>query len=216
MILSKRERYILIAVVVVVGIFVLDKVALTPLLERRKALDTETSALNVELIRAGELRDNRKTLEQKWKAMALAGLKTDASAAESMMLRSVSDWAQESRLTLSSMKQDRTEADKQFQKVVFRATATGNMESMTRFLYRVRNATIPVRVTELQLSSRKDGTDDLTMQIGLTTIYYSPATPGSRTGQAAQASVVPAAGGAQRVTGASSTQPQSRPTRGPE
>ena len=216
MILSKRERYILVAVVVVVGIFILDKVALTPLLERRKALDTETTAVNLELVRAGDLRDSRKSLQQKWRTMGLAGLKTEASDAERMMLNSVSAWAQESRLTLSSLKQDRTEADKQFQKMVIRATAKGNMESVTRFLYRVRNATIPVRVTEIQVTSANERTDELTMQVGLTTIYYAPTAAGGRTGQAgqaAQASVVPTGTSAQR---GSSTQPQSRPTRGQE
>jgi hypothetical protein len=212
MILSKRERYILIAVVAAVAIFALDRFAVTPLWAKKNELAIQVLDRQGKLGRADELEKNRKALGDKWKAMSLAGLKTDASAAESMVLHAVRDWATESRLTLSSMKPDKTEPDKQLHKLHFRATATGNMAGMTSFLWRVRNATIPIRVTELQISSRKDGVDDLTMQIGLTTIFYAPAPLG---GRPAQASAGAAAAGAQRASGPSATQPQSRPARAP-
>ena len=171
MILSKRERYISGATVLVLGALVLDRYALTPLFERRAQLESETSECQSQLERAVKLFKKNGQLSKKWGGMTAAGLGSDASAAESRLLHAVRDLAQESGLSLSSVKPERSELERQFRRITFRATGTGPMLAVSKFLWRVETATLPVRIADLQVNSRKDGADDLSIQLGISTLY---------------------------------------------
>jgi hypothetical protein len=97
-----------------------------------------------------------------------------ASQAESQVLNSVREWAQDARLSLSSVKPERTEKEKDYYKITFRATASGTMQQVTRFLYSVQTGSVPARITDVSITSRKEGTDDLTLTLGIATIHPVP------------------------------------------
>ena len=162
---SKRERFIGIATAAVVGVLALDRLAVTPLLAQRAQL---------ELDRANRVFSTSRLASRKWKELSGTSLKTDASEAESQILNSVREWAQDAGIALSSIKPERAEKEKDWDKITFRATGTGSMNQVARFLWRLRTATMPVRITDLQIGSRKEGTDDLSLQLGISTIFLPP------------------------------------------
>ena len=57
------------------------------------------------------------------------------------------------------------------------------MDQVSRFLFAVDAARIPVRTADVQISTRKDGTDDLAVQITLATIYEPPVAVGTTGGK---------------------------------
>lgn len=174
MILSKRERYVAILTTAVVGILALDYYILSPLFAQRSELQAAIKKEHGELDRASKLLNGRRAMSQKWNDMAKAGLKTDASTSETAVLHAVRDWATASKLNLASLKPEKTEQEKAFQRITFRATATGTLETIGQFLWRIHMATIPVRISDVQIGSRKEGSDDLSLQIGISTVYYAP------------------------------------------
>lgn len=177
MVVSKRERYVLIATAAVVGLLVLDWFILTPLLTRKSELDQAIVKARDELDNADRLFVNSRRATPTWNKMVNGALKKNASEAESQVLHSVRDWAADAGMTLSSVKPDRTEKDKEFIRTNFRATGAGGMAQISRFLWNLQNSDIPVRITDLQIGSRKDGTDELTLQLGMTTLYLAPPPP---------------------------------------
>ena len=174
MILSKRERYIGIGTGAVIGLLALDHFLFTPLLDRRAQLSSEIELAQHKAERASRLFANSRAVNQRWGQMLDAGVKTDASAAESQVLQAVHDFARESGLTITSVKRERTDRVKDFQQITLRAVATGNMSAASRFLWRVQTARVPVRLADLQITTRKEGTDDLTLTLGISTIYLAP------------------------------------------
>lgn len=174
MILSKRERYAGIVAAVVVGLFAIDHYALQPVLDRRSQVQREIDAQQEQLVRALGLFKNKTKLINRWDNMVSSGLGTNASAAESQVLQKLSAWAQEAGLNLSSVKPESPVAEKQFHKIVFRATGSGTMASVGGFLWRIQSARIPIRITDLQITPRKEGMDDLSLQIGISTVYLAP------------------------------------------
>src|SRR5882672_10687914 len=132
MILSRRERYIVIGTVAVVGILALDRLFLTPLIERRQVTDAQMRLASEEMERANGLVTNRSRVNRKWNDMSGASLKMDGATAESQIIRAVGDWALEAGLNLSSVKPERAEKEKQFVKITFRANATGNMAAISK------------------------------------------------------------------------------------
>ena len=54
-------------------------------------------------------------------------------------------------LWLASIKPERTEKEKDFQKLIFRATGTGGMAQVGRFLHHIQAADMPIRANEIKV-----------------------------------------------------------------
>ena len=170
MVLSRRERFIAIATGAILGIFALDRLGVEPLLTARSELDGQIASQRSALDRAQRLFTTNRQMNQRWRQIAGTELKSSQSEAESQVIHNVHDWAQESGLALPSLKSERAEKEKDFNKLSFRAMGTGTMSQIARFLWRIQTATMPIRITELSITSRKDGTDDLSLTLGISTI----------------------------------------------
>src|SRR5207244_11753494 len=97
------------------------------------------------------------------------------SATDSKILNPMPEWAQDAAMSLSSVKPDRQpEKIGDFYRISFRATGTGQMSQISRFLYHLQTTNLPVRITDLTLTTRKEGADDLTLSLGIATIYLAP------------------------------------------
>jgi hypothetical protein len=173
-VLSKRERYIAVVSGVAVGLLVVYYGFVGPLLDRKSDLDAKVRDANLQLDRANRVIDDSHRLGPVL-AQRLAGpVKKSASEAESQMLKSIGEWAHDARMTAPSIdKPDRGERDKDFAKMTFRASAGGSMSQIGNFLWHLNTSTVPVRVGEMTLSTHKEGTDDLTLQLSISTIYLA-------------------------------------------
>ena len=178
MVLSQRERYIAIAAAVVLAILLLDRFALTPLLQRKAALETEKQATLEELVRAGDIFERRRALSERWQRMREAGLKLQRSEAESQVLHAVRDWSLAAGLSMSSVRTERVAARGELEEITFQAAGTGSLKAVSGFLYRVETSPAPVRLTEFQLGARKEGTDDLSIQFRLSALCQPAPEPG--------------------------------------
>jgi type II secretory pathway component PulM len=170
MILSKRERTIVLLTGAVLALFLADRFFLTPVLARKARIDAESADCTLQLQKAESLFAQKKRLVPRWREMTDSGLGTGAMAAESRLLHAIRDWAQEAQLNLSSVKHERTEMEKQFQKITWRATGTGSMAAVSRFLHSIQEAALPVRIADLQIGSRQEGGDSLSIQVGVSTL----------------------------------------------
>ena len=188
MILSRRERLIIAATLIVVAALVLDRYAVTPFLDARDAAEAQKQGLLDEMDRGRATLASEREIGPKWQKMVAAGLRRDPTEAESQVLHAVGDWATEAGLRLSSLKPERVPEKQHLQEINFQATGTGSMNAIARFLWRVETAGMPIRVKELQLGSRKEGTDDLTLQLRLSTLYQATPPPAPTSGAAAASS----------------------------
>ena len=171
MILSQRERYVLGATIIALVILAADHYALTPLLDHRAEIAAQRDKLQAETERAGLVLSRAAQIGPKWKEMQEAGLKSDPAEAESRVLHAIRDWAADAGLRLSLLKPDRSAGKTILPVISFQAAGSGPMSAVARFLWQIENAAIPLHVTEVQLASRKEGTDNLSVQLRLSTLY---------------------------------------------
>jgi hypothetical protein len=173
-VLSKRERFVGIAALSVVGVLAIYYIVIGPLLERKHELDAKVHDRQLDQRRAERLIDDRHRLEPVLKQRIAGPLKKNQSDAESQMLQSIAEWARGARMTPPSIeKPDRIEKEKEFSRMTFRASATGTMAQIGNFLFRLHTSNVPVRVTEMTLAAHKEATDDLTLQLGISTIFLA-------------------------------------------
>lgn len=177
MIVTRRQRYLVMATVAAVVIFGLDWFVITPLMTQKEQLDLAIATEQQVLDTAQRTYITSRRVSGQWEAMLAGGLKTDTSEAESQILHAIREWAQSAGMALSAVKPERIEREKDFQKITLRATGTGTMQQVSRFVWQIQTASIPVRITDLQINTRKEGTDDLSIQVGIATICFDPQPP---------------------------------------
>jgi hypothetical protein len=172
-VLSKRERYIAILTISVLGLLGLYQFVLQPLLDDRDSLDLQIATATRDWSDQNKLIKRSREARTELTAMTSSGkLAHDASEAETQIYRGVRDWATEARMAAPSVQPTRAaEKEKDFYKLTFRVQGSGSMWQISRFLQLVRGASIPVQITELQLSSNKENTDDLKLTLTVATIY---------------------------------------------
>ncbi len=168
---TRRERIIIIAAVAAVSLLLLDVYALTPLLERRDAARVERDQCTREMVQARSLFTHARLLGKHWRGMLADGMKPTAAEAESQLLRALRDWSVEEGVKLSSLRPERSQEDTELIEITVYAAGTGSMRSASRLLWRIETAKIPVRIKMLQLGARKDGTDDLSLHLKVSTLY---------------------------------------------
>src|SRR5688500_4542106 len=174
MILSKRERYIVFGTVGVLLLLALDHYLLSPLLAARAEAAARMLAGTTGLAEADQtvnLRGLRAA--NRWKEINEAGLKPNQSETESFLLKELESFAARSGLAMGGLKPERSDKLKHYQQVTFRATATGRLESVVQFLYRIEHAKFPIRVSDITITTREEGgvANDLSVNIGITTIH---------------------------------------------
>ena len=177
--LSKREKYIVAVAILALVIFVFDRFALTPLLDRKSEAEAERVALISDMERATSLFELNRRFIPKWNQMLNGGLGSKPADTESKILHALSDWSQEAGLKLSSVKPDRVTGTGLMREITFQVAAIGRMSAVVRFLWRLETASLPVRVKEVQLGSAKEGADDLSLQLRISALYIAEETKGS-------------------------------------
>ena len=173
MIFSNREKVIIAATVAALcflGLFY----GLTRLLSERAAVEDNEAQLVAKLAKARSLFDRRRLLEPRWQQMLAGGMRRDPTEAESQLLRSLRDWSVTEGVKLSSLRPERSAEKSKLPEIIVHAAGSGSMASVSRLLWRIETARIPVKIKMLQVGSRKDGTDDLSLHLRVSTLY-SPA-----------------------------------------
>jgi hypothetical protein len=76
---------------------------------------------------------------------------------------------------MQSLKPDRVARVGDFQQIRIQAAGTASTASFAGMLGDIESETIPMRVNDLRLAARKEGVDDLTFSMTVSTIVFSPA-----------------------------------------
>jgi Tfp pilus assembly protein PilO len=169
MVLSKRERILAIATLLVVGFLAIYMILVKPVMHRRQLTSEERVELEAQVQLAQNLFDRRKILERKWSTPLAEGMQSDADL-ETRVAKDMNQWAQETRLTLPSVKPERSTNEKGYTEITFVAAGRGSLEAVASFLYRVETSELPLKVTSMQLGSSESG-DSISLQLRVSALY---------------------------------------------
>ncbi len=177
MLANRREKIIAVILIAVIGLAVIYEYVITPYVnEHDRVSQALKDAVNREK-KAQRLLDARVSTNREWKNLLDHGLKTDPAASESQALHYMRTWADNSRVDFQSLKPDRVARSGDFQQIRIQATGNTTTAAFANLLSQVETATIPMKVNDLRLTSRKEGTDDLSFAMSVSTIVFSPAPP---------------------------------------
>jgi hypothetical protein len=175
MVLSKRERYIGVGVGAAIAILLLDSFVYGPYSDRLDQIHTGEKNYAEQQMLGVDAMKQQHDRQGEWQGMLNSGLKTDAAEADSQARHAVMDWMQNTHVALTTITPERQTAVGKFQVIGFHVTGTGSMPSITRLLWSLETATIPMRIGDVTIKPRKEGTDDLTVDLTISTLCMPPA-----------------------------------------
>lgn len=170
MVLTKRERIILIVTLLCVGLLIVSKFVVDPAQARLDEMEAQRQQLQGDLEEAQMLLGNRGTMQRKWNTLVADGLRNDAEA-ESKVLGALGEWADGAGLSLSSIKPDRVASDKGLQEMIFTVAGKGTIEAVSRFLWQIETAALPARIRDMQLGSGSESESTMSLQLHLSVLY---------------------------------------------
>ena len=174
--LNPREKMIAVGVGLVLALLVLDQLLLSPMFERLATADDSIARDSQTLEQYNGITRDGDLASARWRKMSEGHIGTDASAAQSQLLNHINDVARNAGVNLASIKPEHGEKAQGFARTGFRASANVTMSTLVAFLQRLESPGLPVRVTDLQIKANKPGIDDLTVDLGISTIYKLSAT----------------------------------------
>ena len=175
--ISKRERYIIIFTALAVIILLGDKALVSPFLERRDNEAASLESLTTKVDSSQRLLLREQTIHESWSQMQAQGLGDSAPTAENRLIQAFQKWSDDAGLKNVTTVPARPRLRTALQQVTLQVTAAGPLNAITKFLWNVESAPIPVRVQQLTLNTRKEGADDLTLSVTLSTIYQPAPSP---------------------------------------
>jgi len=168
--LARREKTLFLVAGSVIGLLVFDRLLLTPYLNRKEKLLQEKNNLLQEWRQLQKIHSLEKQLASEWSNLSKNGLGSDEASTALAILTSVRSSAEDSQISLDSLKPERGIPYERWKQLSFQITGSGSMERITRFLWHLENSSLPLKITDLRLASRKEGTDDLLLQLKLTVL----------------------------------------------
>jgi hypothetical protein len=152
--IEDRTTYLKIGVGIVVGLFVLDSMVLTPLGKRWTAQGERIEKLEEQVTKGHRLLAQEKQLRARWEEMQHKDLDAEISAAEDQAYSGIAKWAAASRISTTSLSPQWRTQDEDFDLFEFRASATGTQSSLGQFIYGLETDSLPVKLEECDLTAR--------------------------------------------------------------
>ena len=174
MALSPRERSTAVVVGVAAVVLGLYQYVASPYLTRSHEIDAQTVQAHQAVNDRNALVTRSHELKQDLTRLTQNGLLSDSSAAESMLYKAVLAWTVDSGVGYEKSNPDRPADEGPFQVISYHFVCTGTTPQVAKLLSDFETAPIPVRLTEVQLSPRKEGTDSLTLQFAVSTLVLRP------------------------------------------
>ncbi|MSU57226.1 MAG: hypothetical protein EXS35_03425 [Pedosphaera sp.] len=184
MTLTKQQKVLAVAALAMVGLFLGDKIVITPLTANWKARSERIAKLK-EQVRDGEKTLSReRAVREQWDTMRtntlaweimqtknLAGAKPEA---ESQMLRAFERWSRDGGVSVSSIRPQWKEAEDDYKTLECRADVSGNISSVARFLFQIERDAMGVKVDSLELTARDNEGAQLALVIQVSGLLLNP------------------------------------------
>ena len=161
--IDHRQKVLAIAAAICVGALAGDHLVYAPLTRVWRDRADRIAELRTDLDRSVSLLGRETSIRDRWARLQKMSLPGDASAAESKVLSAVERWTKSSGIGFSAIKPQWKQNGDDYKTLECRVDATGNIESLTRFLDELERDPLAVRVEDLELSAR----DEYGQQISL-------------------------------------------------
>lgn len=172
--IKNRQQLLVIVAVVGVALFAGDRLLLTPLLHAWDTRAARVKALRNQVSRGKMLVLRERGIRNHWDEMQRKALTNNTSAAEQQVFRAIDSWAQDTGVVINAITpQWKREAD-EYSTYQCRLDATGDINRLSRFLYRVEREPLALKIESVELGARDKEGQQLSLGLQLSGLVLNP------------------------------------------
>ena len=161
--IENRQQILGALAIAVVGLLLLDRVVITPMIEGWKKRSAEIAELQKKIENGEKLVARGPQLEDKWSNMRTNTLGEES--AERKLLEAFQRWSDQSRISVTSIQPTKRVEDDHISQEC-RASIAGDIGTLSRFLHAMEKDPMALRVESLEITSKDENGRNL--QVGLT------------------------------------------------
>ena len=160
-----KNRQQLLGILAIAALIILagDRIIRGPLMQSWKARAERVAHLQALVARGTSLLERETIDRPQWDGMRTNTLAQEVSTAESELLRAFDNWSRKSGVSISGIRPQWKRGADDFATLECRADASGDLASLTRFLYELERDRLGVKVDGLELSTRDNQAQQLTL-----------------------------------------------------
>jgi hypothetical protein len=175
---NKRQKTLLVFAVIGLALFIGDTALFEPLLAAWKERGERIVALQHQVDDGTKMLKREYSLRNNWESKRTNALPSDQSVAESELFKAFDRWERASGITRVSIKPQWKEGDSEtynYMTLECRADYNGDMERVKRFLYEMEKDPIGLKVENVEISSRDDTGQQLSLGLQVSGLQLNPA-----------------------------------------
>jgi hypothetical protein len=170
--IDDRQKFLAIAAAGAIALLAGDRLVLTPLISLWHDHTVRISELNEHIARGTSLLPREQAIRDRWAKLQKSTLPVDGSAAESKVLTAVDGWARSSGVGPISIRPQWKQSDN-YKTLECRVDATGDLDTLVRFLEALERDPMALRVEDLEISARDDGGQQLSLGVRFTALVLT-------------------------------------------
>ena len=171
---EKRQRLLVILTLVLLGVFVADRVVFEPLARAWTARAGRLAGLRQAVANGTRLLQRETSLRARWRQMRTNTLPNNPSLAEQQLLKAVDAWALESRVSISGITPHWKHDADDYLTLDCQVDAGGDLGALTRFLYAVEESPLAIRLESVELTARDNAGEELALSVRLSGLALTP------------------------------------------
>lgn len=173
--INNRQRLLGILAIAIVGIFVADKVILTPILEGWKTRSATLAQLRKSIDQGNMLLQREKLTRDRWNEIRKSSLPVNASQAEKEMLSAFEKWSADSQVSISSIRpQWKKGTTEDYSVLECRVDAAGSLPVVAKFLYNIENSPMAVKMETVELTARDNNGEQIALGLLISGVRLAP------------------------------------------
>jgi hypothetical protein len=173
--IDNRQRLLGVVAFAIVGLFVLDRVILTPMLDRWKTRSEQLTQLRKSIEQGRMLLEREKVTRDRWNEIRKASLPVNASQAEKEMLGAFERWSADSQVSISSIRpQWKRGVTEDYSLLECRVDAAGSLPVVAKFLYNIESSPMAVRLESVELTGRDNNGEQIALGLLISGVRLAP------------------------------------------
>jgi Tfp pilus assembly protein PilO len=165
--IKNREQFLMVLAIIAVALLLGNWILIEPLTKLWKAREATITQLRGQ-VSAGRMMVRRESsIRDHWSQIQTNSLPGTASSAELQMSQAFDKWSQASGVNIDSITPQWQDDQSDYSTLDCRVDATGDLQTLTRFLYQIESDPLAVQIQSIELLAKDDQGQQLTLSVDL-------------------------------------------------
>lgn len=174
--IDSRQQFLAVAAMAAVVLLAADRLVYMPLAALWKSRSATVAELRQKIATGTSLLQREQVLRRRWEQMRTNTLPRDSGKAEQQLLKTIDACSQRSRVSLTSIMPQWEQDSDDYMTLVCRLEATGDLETLSQFIYNIEKDPMALKLESMELSARDDAGQQMTLGLQVSGLALTPAT----------------------------------------